>query len=64
MTLFALIFLVVFVCLIVWVVQAWNPPAPIRNIVFGLTLLLLVLLLLGLFGVFPGVTFGGPVRFR
>lgn len=47
--------LVVLACLIVWIVQAWSPPPPFRNLVYGLMLLLCVLLLLGLFGVLPGV---------
>ena len=64
MSIIGLIALVVIVCIIIWVIQAWNPPAPIRNIAYGLTLLVCVLLLLALFGAFPGYTLGGPVRLR
>lgn len=56
MSLIGLIALVIVVCLIVYLVQAWNPPAPWRNVIFGVMLLVLVLWLLTGFGALaPGV---------
>ncbi len=52
MTLLSLIVLVVLVCLAVWIIQSWSPPAPIRTVVFVVLLVVVVALLLNAFGLF------------
>lgn len=52
MTLLGLIVLVVLVCLVVYVVQSWGPPVPVRTVVYAVLLLVVVALLLNSFGVF------------
>lgn len=45
--LISLLVLVVVVCLIIYAIGAWNPPAPFRNILYGVVVVLLILWLLG-----------------
>ncbi len=62
--LFTLLIFAIVVSLMVWIVQSWNPPPPLRNIVYAV---LLVVTIIGLFGVLGFIPLGvgpAPVIFR
>lgn len=54
MTILGLLILVVVVCLFVYIIQSWAPPAPVRNILFAVVTLVVLLWLLNGMGVFGG----------
>ena len=54
--LYLLIYAIVFSC-VIYLIQSWNPPPPLRNIVYGIVLICLLLSLFGAFGAF------GPVPY-
>ena len=62
--LFTLLVFAIVVSLMVWIVQSWNPPPPLRNIVYAV---LLVVMIIGLFGVLGFIPLGAgtpPVLYR